>query len=454
MFKKKIDNLFEESGVKKDLKFINENTPKNKNIFYFLLTFILSFFYFFNVFIISVFYFIYYSIFTIINKIKKKNKIINVYCVNNFENSFLFFYKELVVNYAKVKAFVIWYNFLKIIYKKKNSNTNIKLLIFAYLFKRIFKFFTLIPFTIFKINCTIYKRCKNKIKLTSKKIENQSSLKAVIDHILLNLYLEKISDEIKQIQNYKIILKENNIEFNPPKFNKSNFKNSFDYFSKKKDMEDISEFSLFKNKKNDNSIIYKHTCKIYNIFKEDITHTKNVLFTETKVSKITDKYGNEIKTELKNIGYKNKNIEANKAGPFIMGSDNKEGVLEELNGSDIKALAESKNNFSWQLLQDIFYKKKTIYLNENNVIYQKEKETLREFYKKYYNCLNNESKSFLDAKEKFDSENADIIENISNEEYVNLLKNDYQNWLNFKNDFLSDFNNKYNNDFISDSDDF
>lgn len=305
MIKKFIYNMLEESGIKKDLIYINNNTPKNLNIFYFILMFLLSFLYFFSVFIIGFFFFIFYSIKTINMMIKNKENFINIECTNNYENSFLFFYKELIINYAKSKSFIIYYNFLKIIYKKKNKNVNVKVMVFTYLFKRIFKFVTFIPFTIFKINCTIYKRFKNVKELNS---NNQSSLKAVIDHVLLNLYLEKISDEIKCVQNYKIIVKKNYIEFNPPKFNKTAFKNPYNYFHKKKPIESMSEFSIFKNKKEKDGFLYRHICKIFKVFKEGVYLNKNILFTETKASEIIDKNGNKIEGKLSDNGYKDKNI--------------------------------------------------------------------------------------------------------------------------------------------------
>lgn len=442
-----------DSGLKEELMYINDNTPKNKNIIYFIITFIVSFLYFFNVYFIAVIHFVYYLLVLIINILMEKDKKIYIECKNDYENSLLFFYKEMVFNFAKSKAFLCYYNFIKIIYKKKEEKTNVKLLIFSYLFKRIFKFVTFIPFTVFKINCIIYKRSKN---IINKDYKN-SSLKAIIDHILLNIYLEKISDDITHISNYKIIIEKKTIKFNPPKADKNIFKNSYEFFIKKKDIEKNSEFALFKNKKEKNGFIYRHICKRFNIFLEDFKYLKYPLFTETKSDKIVDKYGNEIKGKLKDSGSKTENIKTNRIGPFII-ENNNNTVLEPLRGSDIKIIKEAKNKVSWQLVQEMFYNEEVLYLDDDNIIFKKKGETLRDFYKRNYNNLNDESKRYLDAKEKFDSENDNIIKNMSSSEYEKALKSDFDRWNSSFSDYNSDFNEKYSykdgknkNNFTSDS---
>lgn len=95
-------------------------------------------------------------------------------------------------------------------------------------------------------------------------------------------------------------------------------------------------------------------------------------------------------------------------------------------------------------------------MDENNSIYKNPGETLRKFYKRNYKYLNTEAREFLEAKGKFDSENSDIIKDMSDSEYEDFLKSDYSRWLNSESDYLSDFNKnrqerKNKNNFTSES---
>ena len=107
----------------------------------------------------------------------------------------------------------------------------------------------------------------------------------------------------------------------------------------------------------------------------------------------------------------------------------------------------------------MYYNEETLHLDDENIIYKTQGETLKDFYKKHYNCLNDKSKNFLDAKEKFDSDNINIKNNMTESQYEKSLKSDFDRWNSSFSDYEGDFNKKYkynesenNNDgFTSDS---
>ena len=159
-------NLFEQSGVKDDLIYINENTPKNGYIFCFLLFLPLSFMSFFIIIFNGYIYFLYLSFVYFINKyVKKQDYILKCNQINNNKSTFLYLLKEFLIAYPKCKSYLIFYNLIKIFNFQFNQNKkSFKFKLFSYFFKKLFYALTLIPFVIFKINCIIYKGFKNILK--------------------------------------------------------------------------------------------------------------------------------------------------------------------------------------------------------------------------------------------------------------------------------------------------
>ena len=278
-------SLLENLGIKNDLIYINKIIPRDKNIFYFILLFFLSFILFLNTIFLIYFYFIYFILNFFFLK-KKKNKVIYIDNINNYKNSLFFFYKELVINPAKTKAFIYFYNFLKIIYVKKTKTVNIKLLFFNFFFNLII----FIPFTIFKISCKIYKSYKNISELN---LTNKIAVKCILDNILLNLYTKYVFNEIEIGRSYKIFINGNNIKFSSLKTCKYIFKYSSNYFIQKIYIKNMLIYKIFENKKKGNNFVYKHSFKLHEKLNKSCFFKKNEIFNKTTDFKILGKSTNK-----------------------------------------------------------------------------------------------------------------------------------------------------------------
>ena len=428
-----LGEFLEKSGIKKEFKYIYGIIPKNKMIILFLFIIPISSFIFYTMMMVGFFFIVYFNIDYIFKRLTKKNFIMKFTHINNFNNTKLYLIKEIIIEYPKSKSFIIFYNIIKIL-NKKNNNKKIKIKhkIFSYLIKKLFYIITLIPFLIFKINCILFEEI---IKISK---WNTDSLSAYIDNFLYGICLANIVDFINYSENYRIIIKNKTVDFNPPKSDKYFFKNIGKYLAEKKSFEDNSEFRILNSKKTNDGSMFKHYCKAYNPF--NWVYNKNpkfIIFEETKSKQILDNKGNIINSKLEDCGSKNENIVTNKIGPIV--TENKPGILTTIPINMIKDINEIKKKYSWNLVNEVFYNSNIINLNKNNIIEKNKNETLKDFYLKNFKDLNDITKKFVEAKEKFDAENNDIMLDMSNEELEKNLKNDFKKFNESEFNLFDDF---------------
>ena len=170
-----------------------------------------------------------------------------------------------------------------------------------------------------------------------------------------------------------------------------------------------------------------------------------LIYNETKSKTVIDKNEKKIDGVLKYSGSKNKNIQTYKIGPTI--TDKEEIKLSELDTQTIKNLKESKKKDSWKMINDVSYKKEIIEV-KNNII-EKKYITLENYLKQKFYKLNDKSKSFVEAKDKFDSDNFNIKNDMTDNEYEQLIRKEYNNYSNFEEIIKK---NIYENSEITDSD--
>lgn len=432
--------FIEKSGIKKEFKYIYEIVPRDKMILIFISIIPFSFLIFYTMITIGFVYIIYFNLKYIINKVTKENFLIKIDRINKFNNTKLYLIKEIMIEYPKSKSFLIFYNILKILNKKNNDSIQIKYKIFSYFIKKAFYIITLIPFLIFKINCIIFEEIKKLSKWDS------DSLSAYIDNFLYNICLTNITDFLNLTENFKITIKNNKVNFNPPKSDKYFFKNIRKYIIDKKDFENYAEFRVLNSKKTEDGATFKHYCKVYNPFnwvKDKIQ--KSIIFEETKSKQILDSKGEVIKGKLEDSGSKNESIIINKIGPII--TENKPGILTTIPITMTKEINEIKRKYSWNFVNELFFNEKSIYLNKNNTVKKSEDETLSDFYIKNFSKLNDRTKRFLDSRKKFNEENKSVLSDLTEKELEQNLKNDFKRLHEFELNVFNDFddNNNYDN---------